>query len=232
MQKVNYSSDFLEIVKDLSSINESIIFDKEQDKVFVRRMNDTKTTAYILEVDVDNFNFDGDVLCIYRYNEFYRYFKFFSNPEIFKDDRLLILSQDNAQIHYPLYEKEACLPEGPKSFNFPTSVISLTLTKDNIEKFIKVSSLNNAKKAQVFGNEKNMTVKLFNSNYEVSYDQKFEVNSLNNFIGEYDFTYFLEFFTKIPVRNYKMEFSDNGYLKLNLIDDSMKLTIFTSSVKK
>ena len=59
------------------------------------------------------------------------------------------------------------------------------------------------------------------------------VENLTNFEDEIDFTMFSETFKNLPVkRDYIIEIRAAGFIGISLVDDNMKLGIYTGRVKK
>jgi hypothetical protein len=236
-KKVEFKQEIFDVVKDLSLINNSVIFSKseEGDKILVKRKDIEQTIAYILEVPVDYFNFHTSDIAFYNYNEFYQYLKAFDNPELKVDENKIYMLENNSKIDYILSDKESIAKEGSiNNVKFLNPDISIKLSSTDLDEIVKMNSLIRAKKAKLYGNLKDgISIKIFNNQHENSFEKTFAAEKIaEDFDGKVDFTIFSDMFTKIPQkRNYLIEIKKEGYIKISLIDENIKLSVYTGFVK-
>ncbi len=231
MSKVEYKKELFDIVKDLSSINNSIIFEKEDDQVLIKRNDAEKTTVYILKAPSTYFDFETDKIAFYNYNEFYQYFSTFENPAITLDDTKINLSEASAKVHYILSNPESIKP-GPKAINFGDGDCTFSLDSKALDDIVKMNTLIKAKKAEITGTKDSISIRLYNNEHDNSFDKQFELENLTDFTDDFQFTIFSDLFTNTPLkRNYKVNVKTQGYVKVSLIDDNMDLDIYTGYVK-
>lgn len=230
---IKYNSGLFDIVKDLTLINNSIIFNKSESSVIIKRRDPEKTIAYILEVPEEYFDFTGEEVAIYNYNEFYQFFKAFNKPEILIDNAKIYLTEKNAKIDYMLANSEALAKEGVvKNINFTDPDFKIKISSVDLDEIVKMNALIKAKKAKITSTEKTISIRIFNTLHENSFEKEFEFENLTGTKDNIDFTIFSESFTKIPQkRDYVIEIKKEGFIKFQLIDEKIKLNVFTGFVK-
>jgi len=230
---IKYNAEIFNLVQDLVPINNSIVFEKSSDnkKVLVKRADSEMTVAYILEAPVEYFDFPADKVAFYNYNEFYQFFSTFkSSPSLVLNENKITLFEENAKTDYIISNPES-LPVGPKTIRFKDPNIKFNLTSNDLDDLSKMNTLIKAKRAKLYGNENEINIKLFSSMHDNSYENKFKVEAVNNFVGEYDFVIFSELFAKLPQkREYTIEIIANGWVKVSLVDKNLNLNIYTACI--
>lgn len=231
MKKIDYKIELFDLLKDLTSINTQIVFEKEEDNIIVKRADSESTIAYKLSVSKDYFDFEDDQVAFYDYTNFYQYIKAFQNPELFIDQKNLVIKSNNSKVSYLLSNPES-IPAGPKSINFTSPDIRFNLTSADLNELLQMIGLINAKKAQLIGNGEKITIKIFNSLHENSFEKEFTVENLTKSNVDIDFVMFSDTFANLPgKRNYVVEIKSAGFTKISLEDKNIQLDIFTGRVK-
>lgn len=233
MKKIAYNSDLFDILKDLTAINTSIIFEKTEDnKILVKRADSESTIAYQLTAPLEYFNFDKDQIAFYNYPEFYQYFKALTQPEMSITENNITLIEGNSKTNYLLSNPES-IPAGPKSINFKDPDIRFNLSSTELDELLKMIGLINSKKTQVIGNSESITFKVFNTVHDNTFEKTFKIENLSKFTDEVDFTMFSETFMNLPSkRDYIIEIKSSGFIKISLVDDNINLSIYTGKVKQ
>lgn len=233
MSKVQYNSELFDLLKDLTSINTQVIFEKDSDgNVLVRRADSESTIAYQLVAPKHYFDFQYDQIAFYNYPEFYNYFKALGEPEIDIDQKSVILKSGSSKGSYLLSNPES-IAAGPKSINFKDPDIRLRISSEELDELLKMIGLINSKKTQVFGDGKKITFKVFNNLHDNTFEKSFDIENLTNFDDEIDFIMFSDTFKNLPAkRDYVIEVKSQGFVRISLVDDNVSLDIYTGRVKQ
>lgn len=232
MSKVQYNVELFDLLKDLTSINTNVVFEKDDEgNIVIRRADSESTIAYQLKAPKDYFDFEEDQIAFYNYPEFYQYFKALGTPEMSITEKKITLVEGNSKTGYLLSNPES-IPAGPKSINFKDPDVRINLSAAELDELLKMIGLINSKKTQVFGNGNEITFKVFNNLHDNTFEKKFKVENLSSFTDEIDFVMFSDTFKNLPPkRDYTIEIKVQGFIKISLVDEKVSLDIFTGRVK-
>lgn len=235
-EKIEYSVELFDLIKDLTPITNSVIFQKDEDEnVVVCRSDSESTIVYRLVAPKNYFNFE-DTIAFYDYNNYYQYLKAFKDPSLLmKDEKtILIRSNDgNATTEYLLSDPEA-IKAGPKAINFKDANVKFNLSSYDLDQIIKMITLIDPKKAQITTDGNKVKVKIYsNMNlHENTFEKVFDIEEKNDLDDEIDFVIFSDTFQKIPLKkNYSVEIKKEGFVKISLINDNVNLDVYTGKVK-
>jgi hypothetical protein len=229
---VKYNTELFDLLKDLTSINNQVIIEREEGNVLVRRADVESTIAYQLKAPGEYFEFDNEKVGFYNYVEFYQSLKALSNtPELEIEEKRIVFKDNNSKGEYSLSDPES-LQKSPKSINFKDPDVKMNLASADLGDLIKWISLTNAKKAQIYGSGNKLTIKIFSQIHDNNFEKTFDVERLNESDEEIDFVIFSDTFEKLPSkRDYTMEIRAQGFVKISLVDENIKLDVFTGRVK-
>lgn len=227
---IKYKSEYFDLINDLTSINKSIIFDKKDDSVIVKRNDQEKTIAYILKAPAEYFDID-ERIGFYDYVEFYRFFKTIDNPDIIRNHNKLVLSKGDSKLNYKLSDTER-MKTGPKKVNFTDVDFEFELDKESLNELLKIHT-NIRSKAATFSCKGNkIIIKIFKDEEDNSFKKIFEGKNLSNIEESIEFNIFSDLFEKLPSKkDYIVSIKAPGYLKISLKDEIMELNIFTGRIK-
>jgi hypothetical protein len=232
MNAVAYKSELFDVLKDLTAINNQVIFEKQDDKVMIRRSDAESTIAYQLLAPKEYFAFDEEKLAFYNYMEFYQYFRAINTPEIFIDGAKIFIKSGSAKVDYILSNPES-IQAGPKSINFKSPDIKFCLSSADHDELMKMINLIKPKKAQITSNGENVKVKLFNNLHDNTFEKTFDIENVSKNKDEIDFVIFSETFENIPLkRDYTIEIKKEGFIKISLVDENLSLDIYTGKIKQ
>ncbi len=233
MKAIEYKNELFDLVKDLTSINNQIIFEKSDDKVVICRADAESTIAYKLVAPKDCFAFDEEQVAFYNYMEFYQYFHAINAPEISIDgDIKMYIKSGSAKVEYLLSNPESIQP-GPKTIKFKDPDIKFKLSSADHDELMKMINLIKPKKAQITSDNKTVKVKLFNNLHDNTFEKTFTAEVLSKNEDEIDFVIFSETFENIPLKNdYDIEIKKEGFINISLINPNMTLNIYTGKVKQ
>ena len=228
MSKINYKSEFLNLVNDLTLINKSIIIDKNGDNILVKRNDSDKSVAYVLGAPNEYFGMTSEQIAFYNYTEFFQFLSTMENPDISIKDSKIVLNKGKTKINYLLSNPESIQP-GPKQIDFANVDYEFELDAATIDELNKMHSLIKAKRCSFTTKGDEITLKIFNNDKDNSFQKKLPLTRVSSTQEEVDFKIFSEIVTKIPSkRNYKVSIKNPGYLEFDLVDESIDLKIYTA----
>lgn len=233
MSKIQYNKELFELLKDLSSINTQVVFEKnEEGNVLIRRADSESTIAYQLVAPNEYFAFEDEQIAFYNYPEFYQYLTAFKTAELSIMDKSVTIKEGSSMTKYLLTNPES-IPAGPKSINFTDPDIRLNLSSVELDELLKMIGLINSKKTQIVGNGKKITFKVYNNLHDNTFEKTFDVENLTDFEDEVDFVMFSDTFKNLPPkRDYVIEIKSQGFIRISLVDENVKLDIYTGRVKQ
>lgn len=234
---IEYKPEFLDLVKDLTQISMSVIFEKNEtgDSVVAKRRDSEKVWSYILKAPIDYFKFDNKEVSFYKYMEFYQFFKSMNSPKMKIDGQNIYLISDKSRIEYNLVNTEAIKDAGKDSgrfnkLNFDNPDFKFAFTTSNHDEIVKMLSLIKAERVRIHGNNKEINFKIFSQKHQDIFETHFEIENLTGFTDDIDFVILSDTFLKIPPkRNYSVEVKKDGFIKFHLIDTNISLDIFTAA---
>lgn len=231
MSKINYKSEFLNLVNDLTLINKSIIIDKDGDNVLIKRSDSDKSVAYVLGAPNEFFGMEQEQIAFYNYTEFFQFLSTMETPDISIKESKIVLNKGKTKINYLLSNPES-IQAGPKKIDFSNVDFEFELDASTIDELNKMHSLIKAKRCSFATKGDEITLKIFNNDKDNSFQKTLPIKRLSGVNDEVDFKIFSETITKIPAkRNYKVSIKNPGYLEFALIDESIDLKIYTALTK-
>ena len=219
MSKINYKSEFLNLVNDLTLINKSIIIDKNGDDILIKRSDSDKSVAYVLGAPNEYFGMVNEQIAFYNYTEFFQFLSTMETPDIQIKDSKITLNKGKTKINYLLSNPESIQP-GPKQIDFSNVDFEFDLDASTIDELNKMHSLIKAKRCSFTTKGDEITLKIFNNDKDNSFQKTMPLKRLSGMNEEVDFKIFSETITKIPSkRNYKVSIKNPGYLEFDLVDE-------------
>lgn len=223
---VEYNKESLSLINDLCSITESIIIQKDGDKLLILRNNNSRSVVYRLILPKTSFNIEGDSIGFYKFPEFYQLLSCFSSPNILQaSDNKLIIESDKSKINYLLSDIES-LTKGPKKITFESPEATFELSSSELKELKKMIGLLTAKNIKLSCSKKNIDVTLYNSGHDNSFDKTYECKSTEDF----EFPIASDIFTVIPEGDYTISIMKAGMVRFSLKRENVSLEIFTAEI--
>lgn len=232
-EEVKFKSEFLDIVKDLSSINNEILIEKNDDEVFIIRQDAGASIRYMLNAPLDYFNFPNETVAIYNYAEFYKFYKCIQDPKIFMSEDMMSITDDSATIDYKLSDPNTLSKNGKcKPIKFPNPDIIFKLSKQDLDTITKMVTSFSAKHAKIYGDEHEFYIKIIANDNQNSFIKKFDFENNSDFDGEFNFVIFADTFRSIPQKkNYEVSIVNKGYVKFHVENENdIDLDLITTYV--
>jgi len=233
MEKIKYNPELFDILRDLVSISNSVIIQKSDGNISIKKTDSDVTIAYCLKAPANHFDFPdtNDDVTFYNYGEFYQYFKSFDKPDIFIDNAKITLKENNSKIDYVLSNPESFEKKIPKEPKFGEPDISFKLKPEDHDEIIKMITLIKPQKARIVGNSKKVSICIFNKLHSNTWEKTFKVEKANA-DQEVDFLIFSSTFLNVPPkREYSFNIKSQGFVKISLLNNDMNLDIITGKVK-
>jgi len=232
MNQIMFNGDYLRLIKNLTTIQPSIIFEKEDNKIVVKRANDSKSIGFKVVVPIEYFTFEGTRLAIKDFNGFYQAMEAFGVSSIFGEDNKIIIKTKSNKINYVLSSPEA-LVKSPVTVNIGDTDISFNLSQSDITEISKANSLIKAMYAGIMFDGKEIILRLFNSSHQNSFDKTFTPVSISSGLQNFDFNIYSKVFSMIPSgEDYLFSIKKTGSVSLTFNKNNIDLIVVTGRVKK
>ena len=232
--KIEYNKTALEIISSLTGINQSVVFERDEDdedRIVSKSSDSNRSIAYVFEAPQEVFNFEGDECSFYNFNEFYTLFNVFENPELEQNDSEITVKENRSKIKFRLTDSELV----KKSFNkvkFEDADIEFVMDSELIKRIKTLASGNsvNADRIKFSVEGEELTYKLYNTKHHNTFDEKLDVENE----GDVEFTIEVDMkiWNKIPNASYKISMKEEGILRLEMVrDDEISVQIFTADME-
>jgi hypothetical protein len=231
MKEIQYNKATLSIINELSSINPSILIEKDNDKIVIKSKTANKSVAYIFKAPIEEFEFEGDNCAFYNYTEFFKLFSVMDSPVIKQNVAELTMQKNRSTMKYRLSKPEII----PASFNgikFDKSEVSIVLTSDYIKKlhtFVS-SGMLGSDRIKLTGSGNELTITLENSKHAHSFSEVIELETEIN--EEFSFIISATIFATLPSnKDFKFSINPDGIVEFKYINDkNIELDIYTTLI--
>lgn len=242
---MSYERKLFDIVKSLSTINNSIVMVREGDTISIRHKHPETFIWMNLTTPSSSFSFEKDQLAFYNFDEFYQFLKLFEDPKLDIENNKLIISDASSKTEYYLKDPRACseVINVKKIYdNWGSSDFRFQFAQKDLESFSKASSLISAdkkRKARIHGDATTVTIELVNMNinpkqnaYDKTYSKTFNIENITGFSDKFNFTINADFLLNIPKRDYIFEIKTEGKIKASFTDAPTTVDLFTGKIKE
>ena len=226
--KIAYKGELFDLVNDLTSIHNSIAFERVDDEVVVRKCDKEKTIPYILKAPAEYFDID-ETVAFYKYDNFYRYYSMFKDGKIGIDGRTMHLSRERRQTRYTLSDSEGII-NGPKRVNFGDADATFTLTKEELDELNKMIGLISSDKATIKCEGTTVYIRIFSddSDHDFVFDFECERGEYNRTI---EFNILSNRFSLIPSkRDYTISLKKEKQMRISLNHDDIDLDLYSGTI--
>jgi hypothetical protein len=232
--EISYNGTALEIINSLTPINQSIVFEADEDdeeKISVKASDSNRSIAYIFTAPKEAFEFTGDDCSFYNYTEFYNLFSLFEDPVLEQDDVDITINEGKQKLNYRLTDRELI----KKTFNkikFEDADTTFTMDADLVKKIKSLSAktATNAERVKFMVEDEQLTYVLYNPKHHITFEDTFDVDNTSgeDFVIEVAKT----IFDKIPLASYKVEMKEEGLIRFSMIrEDEITVDIFTADME-
>jgi hypothetical protein len=231
MNQIMFNDDYFKLLKNLSPINPSVIFEKDGDKLVVKRATDSKSTGYKIVAPLDHFTFEPNRLAIKDFSNFYQSIGAFGVSTLYHEANKIIIKNKTNKINYVLSSPEA-LTKSPVDVGIKDPSVFMNLSQADIAEICKANSLIKARFAGIYFDGKDVTIKLFNNNHQNSVDKVFTPTSIVPGTIAFDFPIYSGLFTHIPSdQDYAFAIKKTGSVCASFTRNDITLDIVSGRVK-
>lgn len=239
MKEVKFELNTLKVINELSYITEMkndkaypIKISKDSKGIHIRAGNPAKSVIFTLDAPTEHFDFDGDEICFYNYQEFYRYVSLFEEPKMNQDfvgegvaeAPALVIFKDKKKVNYPLSDSEV-IRGSIKNINWEEPDAIFVMTNERSAQIRKVLSLlgNDIAKVKLSFEGKELSICAYTSKSSNSYEDKFELD--NEVEEEFELVITSEVFKYLLNVEHRVEVNKDGYVRFffNLADISASI---------
>lgn len=231
---INFNSEYINMVEDLTAISPSIIFSKDPEakKIVINRTNKNRSIFFKLTAPEDYFTFSGDKIAVFNFSEFVSLLSAFGTPKLFQKSNKIIIDSEIGKINYVLSSPEA-LPRSPSKITLPEPDISFIMSAEALSDLKKINTLMHTCFANISIVEKAITLKLFNSTHENSFDRQYTPDFIAEGLENFDFPIYSEIFTRLPAKmNYRVSIYKKGFVHIAFSDKGIDFIAIIGRVKK
>ena len=227
---ITYRKELFEFVNDLTAISPSIAFEREGDRIIVRKSDALKTMPYIISVPAEYFDIQTTV-AFYKYDNFYRYMNTLKTPIIEIDDDVMTLSRDDSKpisIKYKLSDEDGII-NGPEEANNEIEWdVSFILTKEDLEEIVKVNGFVRGDKAEISCIDDELTIRFYSGGNDNSFEKVFKVQRISSNDDDFSFIIKSNRFEVIPQkRDYTVNVLAEKFINISLIHDDIDFDIYS-----
>lgn len=248
MKTVNYDKNALKIISEVSRIvktkdgNTPVKIVKDDEGIHIKAGNGPKTLVFTLDAPSESFNFEGDNICFYNYEEFFNFFSMMDEPTIYQGvvnegeanetEAVVIANSNNRRrVVYPLASQEVIKGHINK-VGWKNTDASFILTTDNLVQLKKVVGLLNGKSNNIsfsFANSEVNVIAKTNAN-DNTYEDVFALTEPVE--EEFSITISDEVFKFLSNIDYTVEVSKVGVIRLNFEIGAVAVSIFVTSIEE
>lgn len=227
---LKYKNEFFEIINQLTAIDDKVVIDKNNDRIQIKRQNSSKSIAYILNVP-NSYLTINESIGFFKFSEFYRFFKTFTEPELEIQNNKLILTKNTSKFSYILNDVTQ-MKAGPKNVNFNKPEYSFQLTSDSLFEIVKMCTLfKHSKYSNISCLNNNIDIKVFMDSTDNTFTKTF-MNELNC-NDQLEFQIYSNIFLTLPSKkDFTVSIKKPGVMEFKLKDDVIDLCIYTAKINE
>jgi hypothetical protein len=230
---ISFNSDYIDLVKNLSSISQSIVFNKKEDKIEIIRSNESQSIFYKVVAPQEYFTFNDNRICFRNFIEFYQFMSVCGVSTLQQKDNCIVINSSSGKIKYTLSDYKS-LRKAPENLNIQEPDISFNISADNLTEIKKINSLIGSKFANISYKDGKVNVELSNTEFGNTFDKDFSSDFVKPGVDELNFSIYTEIFTKIPItENYKVIlYKEKGPMIFTTSKNNVDISLFIGRTKK
>lgn len=234
-KEIVYNKEALNIISNLTSINQSIVFERhetDESKIVSKGSDANKSIVYVFESPKEVFDFAGEDCSFYNFNEFYTLFNIFEKPILIQNDYEIVVSENRSKINYRLTDIELI----KKSFNsvkFENPDVTFTMDSELIKKIKTLAGGNNinAERIKFSVRDNILSYYLYNTKHHNTYEANIDIENSNDV--EFEIEVDMRIWNKIPQADYRVSLKEEGIIELEMIrEDSIVVKIYTADMEE
>lgn len=224
--QVNYNSELLKAINDLTIINDRLAINKEEKEVNIKASDEAHLIMYHLSSPLANLNISSTI-AFTDYSRFYNKFAMFENPTL-EIDPGIVTCKSGSRVATHNLASNAVIGNAFNKINIPSIDVTFTLTSEMIKNFKDLSS-------SAYFDSNRLT---FDFTADTSFYKCHSTKHSNTFKDDMEATRVTEekfsvtldskVLSLIPSANYKVSVSSAGIMELDMErgdDISVKLYV-------
>ena len=235
-KNIDYKRELFEFVNELTTISPSIAFEKvydekyQSDRIIINKSDKNRTLVYKLSVPVEYFDID-ETVAFYAYGNFYKFLTTIKDVKLSIDNNIMILNGSGVKLNYLLSDEEG-IANGPKAIGFKDPDVRFTLTKEAIDEIVKLNSLVKGTKAKFLCSGDSISVLIYTTDSDNSFEKIFECERLTDFDEDIEFVINSNRFEFLPSkRDYVVDITSNNSIRISLINEIIDFNMYTGVLK-
>lgn len=230
--KIEYNAEYLKLIKGLTDISPGIIFAKEDGKIVVNRTNKGRTIFFKVTAPESYLSFEGEKIAFYQFADFYQIMGAFGTASLTQNKNKIIIEHNATYKTNFMLSSPEVLSKSPSKANLPEPDMVFNLSAEALADIKKMNNLISGKYLKISNVEKAITLQLYNSNHDNSFDMQFVPETFVDDLENFDFPIFSEVIAKLPVgMNYKVALFKKGYTSFSFTNDPIEFIAVTGRAK-
>jgi len=231
--KIGYNKTALELISSLTSINQSVAFERhadDEDRIISRAGDVNQSIVYIFDAPKEVFDFTGDECSFYNYNEFFTLLSIFEDPDLVQDDVEITVSEARSKIKYRLTDSEL-IKKGFTTVKFGEPDVSFVMDYELIKKIRTLSggSNINADRIKFTVSDNTLNYRLYNTKHHNTFDETLDLSDAED--EDFQIEVDMKIWNKIPMASYNVNLKEDGILELDMIrEDDISVKIYTADM--
>lgn len=232
MDNIEFDEIGFEIINSLTSVNNSVLFEKNNGRVEVKSASVDKSIAYIFSAPETTFDFKEDSIAFYDYRSFYSLIKLFDNAVLSGDDTNIFIKSGKRKATFRLSDKDLV----KKTFNgINTAGVDAELRLD-VETLKKIRSIAthpsvNADRIKMDIVDGDLLYTVYNTKYTANkIEDTLPINNLSK--ERFSVNLSVVDFIKIPLANYTVNFYEAGVVNFSMDrDDEITVQVYIAEME-
>jgi len=229
-KKITYKKELFDFINELTAINNSIGFERIDDRVVVRKADKNRTLPYIVSVPSSYFDID-DTIAFYKYDHFYKFLSSIKNAELRLEDPNIIISKSGKtpiNIDYRLSEEEGII-NGPKEkIEFDQWDAQFVLSAEDLEEIVKINRFVKGTNARIECVDDEVKISIYSNGNDNAFDKIFTCERIGDSTDDFSFVINANRFEYLPSkRDYTIHISSKKFVKISLIHDEIEFDMYS-----
>lgn len=232
--KITYKKELFDFINELTVINNSIGFERDGDKVVVRKADKNRTLPYIVSVPHTYFDIDRTI-AFYKYDNFYKFLTSIKNAELELDDPNIIISKSGKtpiNIAYRLSEEEGIINGPVGKIDYDAWSAQFVLSSEDLEEIVKINRFVKGTHARIECSDEAVKINIYSSGNDNSFDKSFTCERVGDSDTDFSFVINANRFEYLPSkRDYTVYISSEKFVRFSLIHDEIEFDMYSGDME-
>ena len=225
-QKLTYKRELFDFVNELTPINNSIAFERDGDRVVVRKSDKNRTLPYIISVPASYLDIE-ETLAFYKFDDFHKFLKSMKNADLTLDDPNIVISSGRRSMDYRLSLPEGII-NGPKDVDFEEWDAVFTLSAEELQHIRTMNGNVKGNKALISVVDDQVTIDFYSSGQDNTGKTEIECERISKNTDDFSFVINANRFEYLPTkRDYTVRVSSENFVNFSLINDEIDFDMYS-----